>query len=136
MALFARLRVPAGSTLEGMPAAALDRAEALRVLAVADPGSEVARWDVPPDEILDAGEEIVVVATRAGLGDVLHLASLPAGAPRTIADMPGRLATDGQGSRAFDPGEAVAAVRHGVGRVIGALPPPLGGKRPGPTAED
>ncbi|HYH92444.1 MAG TPA: hypothetical protein VD763_04730, partial [Candidatus Saccharimonadales bacterium] len=95
----------------------------------ADPGSEVARWDVPPDEVLDAGEEIVIVATRAGLAQVLHLAALPAGARRTIVDLPGRATTATQGPRPFDPTEAVAAVRHGVGRVIGALPSPLGGKR-------
>jgi Trk K+ transport system NAD-binding subunit len=78
--LFARLRVPAGSALEGRLAATLDQAGELRVLAVADPGSEVARWDVPADEILDPDEEIVVAATRAGLAELLHLAAIPAGA--------------------------------------------------------
>jgi Trk K+ transport system NAD-binding subunit len=76
--LFARLRVPAGSLLEGRLAASLHAEGAMRVLAVADPGSEEARWDIPVDEILDAGEEVVVAATRAGLGDLLHLASTPA----------------------------------------------------------
>ena len=75
--LFARLRVPGGSLLEGRPAASLDAEGRLRVLAVADPGSEEARWDIPGDEILDAGEEVVVAATRAGLGELLHLASTP-----------------------------------------------------------
>jgi Trk K+ transport system NAD-binding subunit len=73
--LFARLRVPAGSALEGRRAWSLDAPGALRLLAVADPGSEAARWDVPDDEILDAGEEVVVAATRAGLGELLHLAA-------------------------------------------------------------
>ena len=78
VALFARLRVPIGSSLEGRRAMDFDRAGSMRVLAVADPGSEVARWDVPPDEMLDADEEIVVAATRAGLADLLHLAATSA----------------------------------------------------------
>ena len=73
--LFARLRVPSGSSLEGRLASSLGGAGSLRVLAVADPGSEVARWDVPADEVMDAGEEVVVAATRAGLGDLLQLAA-------------------------------------------------------------
>jgi Trk K+ transport system NAD-binding subunit len=76
--LFARMRVPGGSLLEGRPAVSLNTEGGLRVLAVADPGSEEARWDIPADEILDAGEEVVVAATRAGLGELLHLASTPA----------------------------------------------------------
>ena len=76
--LFARLRVPAGSMLEGRLAASIGGAGALRILAVADPGSEIARWAFPADEVLDAGEEIVVAATRAGLADVLRLATTDA----------------------------------------------------------
>ena len=34
----------------------------------------------PADEVLDADEEVVLVATRAGLAELLHLAALPAGA--------------------------------------------------------
>ncbi len=128
MALFARLQVPAGSALEGQPAWSVDQPGAIRLLAVADPGSEVARWDVPPDEVLDAGEEVVVVTTRAGLADLLHLASLPAGAARTIADLPPRPSVSRLGV-AIDPSAAVTAVRHGVGKVLGSLPPPLGGRR-------
>jgi Trk K+ transport system NAD-binding subunit len=73
--LFARLRVPAGSMLEGRLASSLGGVGALRILAVADPGSEDARWDFPADEVMDAGEEVVVAATRAGLGELLHLAA-------------------------------------------------------------
>jgi len=47
----------------------------VRLLAVADPGSEAARWDIPTDEVLDPDEEIVVAATRQGLGDLLRLAA-------------------------------------------------------------
>jgi Trk K+ transport system NAD-binding subunit len=73
--LFARLRVPAGSKLEGRLASSLGRVGALRILAVADPGSNEARWDFPADEVMDADEEVVVAATRAGLGELLHLAA-------------------------------------------------------------
>jgi len=127
MALFARLRVPAGSALEGTLAACLDRTGALRVLAVADPGSDVARWDVPPDEVLDAGEEVVVVASRAGLADLLHLASSPSGSTRTIADLPARERS--ASPLPFDPGQAASAIIHSVQRAIGSLPPPIGDKR-------
>ena len=75
VALFARLRVPVASALEGRRAMSFDRDGVMRVLAVADPGSDVARWDVPRDEVLDADEEIVVAATRSGLGELLHLAA-------------------------------------------------------------
>ena len=85
--LFARLRVPAGSKLEGRLASTLGATGALRVLAVADPGSEEARWSFPPDERMDAGEEVVVAATRAGLGDLLYLAATPVG-PFAGSDIP------------------------------------------------
>lgn len=79
--LFARLRVPAGSELEGRAAASIDSPGAVRLLAVADPGADVARWDVPTDEILDAEEEVVVAATRAGLAALLRLADTRALVP-------------------------------------------------------
>ncbi len=85
MILFARLRVPGGSMLEGRLASSLVGAGALRVLAVADPGSDEARWTFPSDEILDAGEEVVVAATRAGLGALLHLAATNADPPDPAA---------------------------------------------------
>jgi Trk K+ transport system NAD-binding subunit len=121
VALFARLRVPAGSALEGRLAASLELAGTMRVLAVADPGSDAARWDVPPDEILDADEEIVVAATRAGLGGLLQLAAIQAGTAPTIADLP----PQGKPPAVlpFDAGEAVSSLKRGVGRVIAAWPP-------------
>jgi Trk K+ transport system NAD-binding subunit len=79
LALFARLRVPSGSALDGLSALSLDQTGVRRVLAVADPGSEVARWDFPDDEILDPDEEIIVVTTRAGLAELARLASTPGG---------------------------------------------------------
>jgi Trk K+ transport system NAD-binding subunit len=76
--LFARLRVPAGSRLEGRVASSLDTPGSLKLLAVADPGSDEARWDIPADETLDADEEVVVVATRSGLSKLLLDASMVA----------------------------------------------------------
>jgi hypothetical protein len=73
--LFARLHVPKGSRLEGRLASSLEAAGVLRVLAVADPGSDLARWEFPADEVMDADEEVIVAATRAGLGALLQLAS-------------------------------------------------------------
>ncbi|HEY4633610.1 MAG TPA: NAD-binding protein [Candidatus Limnocylindrales bacterium] len=121
VALFARLRIPAGSALEGRRAAALDQAGALRVLAVADPGSEDARWDVPDDEILDAGEEVVVASTRAGLAALLHDASVAARSDRTIADLPP--APPAPSALPFDADHAVSTLRRGVERLLGTTPP-------------
>lgn len=84
--LFARLRVPAGSRLEGRLARSLDAPGSLRLLAVADPGSETARWDIPGDEVLDADEEVVVVATRSGLSNLLLDASMVADAAGSPTD--------------------------------------------------
>ena len=115
--LFARLRVPAGSTLAGRLASSLDRSGAVRLLAVADPGSEVARWDFPADEILDPDEEIVVAATRAGLADLLHEASMlvdPAAVPEVAV---GPVATSRSGLTSM-PGRAVDAATRTVGTVI------------------
>lgn len=72
--LFARLRVPAGSRLVGLRVSELARPGELRVLAVADPGSEVARWDYPEHERLDPDEEVIAAATRGGLARLLDLA--------------------------------------------------------------
>ena len=71
--LFARLRVPSGSRLEGMRVAELQRQGDRRIVAVADPGTDEARWDFGDDEILDPDEEVVAVATRAGLAELLEL---------------------------------------------------------------
>lgn len=104
--LFARLRVPAGSRLEGRLASSLEAPGSLKLLAVADPGSDEARWDIPADEILDADEEVVVVATRSGLSRLLLDASM---------------VSDG-GSRAAAPTEDAAAARpSGLAGVSGRV---------------
>jgi hypothetical protein len=37
----------------------------------------VARWEIHSGEILDADEEIIVAATREGLGELHRLAAVP-----------------------------------------------------------
>ena len=83
MLLFARFHVPGASALVGRAVTDLQRAGECRVIAVADPGSEAARWDGLEDEVLDADEEVVVIATRAGLAGLLELTS-----PRAAASDP------------------------------------------------
>ena len=72
--MFVRLRVPPGSRLVGTTVERIDLAGERRILAVADPGSDVARWWPEPGETLDPGEQIVLVTTRLGFADVLQLA--------------------------------------------------------------
>ena len=71
--VFARVRIPDDSVLVGRPASTLDRTGAIRLLAVADPGSDEAHWEIPADEVLDPDEEVVVATTRAGLGELITL---------------------------------------------------------------
>jgi Trk K+ transport system NAD-binding subunit len=47
-----------------------------RLLAIVDPDGRVRR-DPPADEILDAGESVLVAATRAGLAQFIDLARPP-----------------------------------------------------------
>jgi Trk K+ transport system NAD-binding subunit len=78
MVLFARLPVAEGSRLAGLRMSDIDQAGQLKVLAVADRGNEVARWSLDHgSEVIDAGEYLIVAATRAGLAAVLQLARVP-----------------------------------------------------------
>jgi hypothetical protein len=52
---------------------------------------------------------------------------------RTIDDLPPRPPVSRRGV-AIDPSAAVSAVRPGVGKVLGSLPPPLGVRRPASPA--
>jgi Trk K+ transport system NAD-binding subunit len=76
MLLFAKVAAPTGSRLEGRTVASLDTAAELRVLAIGDPEAGVHRWHPGPAERIAPDEEIVVVATRAGLASVLDLAKV------------------------------------------------------------
>jgi Trk K+ transport system NAD-binding subunit len=74
--LFARLTIAAGSRAEGLLASAMVAPGQRRLLAIVDPDGRV-RWDPPADEVLDAGESVLVAATRAGLSEFIDLAREP-----------------------------------------------------------
>ncbi len=74
--LFARLTIAAGSRAEGALAATMEAPGRRRLLAIVDPDGRV-RWVPPHDEILDAGESVLVAASRAGLAEFVELARAP-----------------------------------------------------------
>jgi Trk K+ transport system NAD-binding subunit len=76
--LFARVAAPIGSALEGRTVESLDQPAVLRVLAVGDPEAGVHAWRPPGSQRIAPDEEVVVVATRAGLAGILELARAPA----------------------------------------------------------
>ena len=57
-------------------AATLDVDGRRRLLAIVGQDGGV-RWDPPPDEVLDAGESVLVAATRAGLAELIDMARSP-----------------------------------------------------------
>jgi hypothetical protein len=76
---------------------------------------------VPRNEILDPDEEVVVVATRAGLGGLLHDSATQSGGARSIADLP----PPGPAPSVvpFDGAEAVATLKRRAARLRASLPP-------------
>jgi Trk K+ transport system NAD-binding subunit len=72
--LFARVVAAIGSSLEGRSVASLDRAGAIRVLAIGDPEADIYRWRPAATDRIAPDEEVVAVATRAGLAELLELA--------------------------------------------------------------
>nr|MBA2299988.1 NAD-binding protein [Chloroflexota bacterium] len=60
--LFARLTIAQGSRAEGVLASSMTATGRRRLLAIEDPDGTV-RWQPPADEVLDAGESVLVVAT-------------------------------------------------------------------------
>lgn len=65
--LVAAIRVQPGSLLDGAPLSSADRVESTRVVGMTAAGSEWVDWQPDPRRVLAAGDEIVVVARRAGL---------------------------------------------------------------------
>ena len=65
--LFARIVAPTGSALEGRTVGSLDEPAAVRVLAIGDPEAGVFRWRPSAGDRIAPDEEVVAVATRAGL---------------------------------------------------------------------
>jgi Trk K+ transport system NAD-binding subunit len=81
--VFARVRVNAGSALDG---ALLDDVNATgerRILGTVGPDASPARWDPDPGAVLAPGTDLVVAATRAGLAALLDRAR-PAVADTTV----------------------------------------------------
>ncbi len=68
--IFARTCLESGSGAEGETVAGLEESTEARVLLLADDGREC--WLPPKESVLVAGQELVVVATRKGLTQVLE----------------------------------------------------------------
>jgi len=82
--LVASVKVLAGSALDGAPLSDADRAGSTRVIAMSAAGSTWVDWSADRRRVLAAGDEIVVVARRAGLRVLLEQASPPL--PQTRLD--------------------------------------------------
>jgi Trk K+ transport system NAD-binding subunit len=94
--MFVRMRVPPASRLVGTTVAGIDLPGERRILAVAEPGVDVARWWPDPTETLDPDEQIVLVTTRQGFADVLQLARASGrGAVAAVDLAPARSAAPG-----------------------------------------
>jgi Trk K+ transport system NAD-binding subunit len=77
--LVAAVRVLPGSELDGVPLSRADRPESARVISMSAAGAAWVDWSPDPRRVLAAGDEVVVVARRAGLRVLLEQASPPLG---------------------------------------------------------
>jgi Trk K+ transport system NAD-binding subunit len=75
--LVATVRVLPGSELDGAPLGRADRPLSARVIAMSAAGSEWVDWAADHRRVLAAGDEVVVVARRAGLRHLLEQATPP-----------------------------------------------------------
>ncbi|HEX5201019.1 potassium channel family protein [Paractinoplanes rhizophilus] len=73
--LVATVQVLAGSALDGAPLASLDRPRSARVISMRAAGEEWVDWSPDRRRVLAAGDEVVVVARRAGLRALLQEAT-------------------------------------------------------------
>jgi Trk K+ transport system NAD-binding subunit len=80
--LVSSVKVLAGSALDGAPLSDADRPESARVIAMSAAASTWVDWSADRRRVLAAGDEIVVVARRAGLRALLDQASSPLSQPR------------------------------------------------------
>ena len=83
--LVAAVRVMPGSELDGAPLDRADLPTSARVIAMTAAGSEWVDWTPDPRRVLAAGDEVVVVARRAGLRHLLEQATSPLEEPRLDA---------------------------------------------------
>ena len=75
--LVAAVKVLPGSLLDGAPLSRADRPESVRVIGMTAAGSEWVDWLPDGRRVLAAGDEVVVVARRAGLRVLLTQAARP-----------------------------------------------------------
>jgi Trk K+ transport system NAD-binding subunit len=80
--LVAAVKVMGGSELDGAPLGRADRPESARVIAMSQAGSEWVDWTADHRRVLAAGDEVVVVARRAGLRRLVEQATPPLEQPR------------------------------------------------------
>ncbi|NKY89728.1 NAD-binding protein [Nocardia veterana] len=73
--LVAEIPVEAGSALTGMPIAEVGSSEHTRVLALQRTLGDALQWQPAPQTVLVEGNQLVVVATRTGLDDLLERSS-------------------------------------------------------------
>jgi Trk K+ transport system NAD-binding subunit len=83
--LVASVKVLPGSELDGAPLSRADRTESVRVIAMSAAGSDWVDWSADRRRVLAAGDDVVVVARRAGLRVLLEQASPPLDQPRLDA---------------------------------------------------
>jgi Trk K+ transport system NAD-binding subunit len=68
--------VAKGSALDGQPVRAADQPRGAQVIALLKAGQR-PRWSPPPDTPLGPGDELTVVARRAGLSALIKQATPP-----------------------------------------------------------
>ncbi len=76
--MLAEVPVVAGSPLVGQPVGVADVPDRARVIAVRHHGVGALDWKPRPDHLLEPQDRVTVVATRAGLGELLD-SSIPTG---------------------------------------------------------
>jgi Trk K+ transport system NAD-binding subunit len=79
--VFARVRLHAGSALDGSRVGDVDATGERRILGTVGPDASPARWEPDPNAVLAPGTDLVVAATRAGLAALLDRARPPADEP-------------------------------------------------------
>jgi Trk K+ transport system NAD-binding subunit len=83
--LVAAVKVLPGSQLDGAPLEQADRPESARVIGMSEAGTEWVDWAADRRRVLSAGDEVVVVARRAGLRRLVEQATPPLEQPRLDA---------------------------------------------------
>jgi Trk K+ transport system NAD-binding subunit len=80
--LVAAVKVLPGSELDGAPLDRADEPGRARVIAMSQADSEWVDWTADRRRVLSAGDEVMVVARRAGLRHLVEQATPPLEQPR------------------------------------------------------